>query len=134
MPSIDQILAATSAFGEHRYILFFAIVAGSVVAMTKGGWFTTWVAIHVPAWARPYLALAVAIAGTASTEIKAGVDWKRALIDGLYAAALAVLGHQTVVEGMRGGREVMPTAPWHKPENDKDRNPGSGPPAPPIAA
>lgn len=109
---MQQLLDAWKAFGAHSYILAAAILVGLLVSASKMGWLSAFIATRIPASARPWVAVALGIAGTVSTEVQAGRSWKLAVLDGVYAAAIAVLGHQTVVEGMRGGREILPTAPW----------------------
>jgi hypothetical protein len=107
---IDQLIAA---YNGKAYILLVALVAGALVAMTKGGWFTSWVANKIPPATRPWLALAISEVAMFATETQAGKAWQQVLMDGLMAAAVAVLGHQMGIEGLRGGKEIVPKAPWH---------------------
>lgn len=115
--SFDDLMALLAvlqkAWSDHLYILVVAIVVGGLVAASKAGWFGDWLA-KVPAKARPWMALGMSCLAMVAAQVQQGVDWRKALLHGVYAAAVAVLGHQTIVEGMMSGKEPMPSAPWAK--------------------
>ena len=107
--------AAWAAYQQHAYVLLGAIVVGAVLAVAKAGWFGAWFTSKIPAKWRPVVGFAVALLGMMATEVQNGGDWRAAILHALEAAALAVFGHQTLVEGMRSGRELVPAAPWAAP-------------------
>lgn len=108
MATVGQII---QAWQGKQYVLVGAFVIGLIVAASKTGWLGNWLATQLPSQARPFLAVIVGILTVASTETISGVEWKLALLHSFYAAATAVLGHQMVVEGLRGGKEIMPMRP-----------------------
>src|SRR5690242_14582097 len=99
----NSILAALSA---HRWLLAGALVVPTLIAVAKQR--SLWIAAHVPAWALPYGAVVVGVLTVGSADIVAGKTWQQALFDGISAGVLAVFAHQTVVEGARGGKEIIP--------------------------
>jgi hypothetical protein len=116
---LGQLVAAAQA---HEWLMFSAVAIGFIVAMTKQGWLGTWIATRIPSSALPYYAMVLGFAGTFTTDVVEQKPWQQAMLDafsGLLAAFIAIAGHQTVIERMRGGKELVPKAPWHSP-------PGSG--------
>lgn len=63
---------------------------------------------HIPSKARPLVALLLGIVSGALDKIVTGTPWKMALLGGLVSSALAVLGHDVVIEYLRKGRELGP--------------------------
>jgi hypothetical protein len=125
-PSIaDIVQRAIAAYGDHSWILLGAIVVGGLVALTKTGWLGTWLQQKIPAPYRPIYALALSVVTMGAAQIEAGVDWKHALMNCVYATATAVFAHQTVVEGARHGSELVGHAPWSatKPPSDNGAPP-----------
>jgi len=123
--TLQLLLAAVLA---HRWLVAGAMLVGLAVAVLKQGWAGAWLAAKLPAWSRPWVAVALGVAGAMATELQSGAPWSKVLADGLAIAMAAVFGHQVVVEGMRGGRELLPKAPWSPvaPPLPKDPN------APPL--
>lgn len=115
--SVDVLGQIVAAIGSHNYVLVAALIAYAVVAFGKQGWFGNWWPTKIAAAALPYVSMAIGFAATWSADVIAGQNWQAAALNGLsglVAAAFAVLGHQTVVEHMRGGKEFVPVAPWAK--------------------
>ena len=108
---VGALTLAWSAYQKHGYVVAGACLVGLAVALAKAGWFGGWVA-KVPAKYRPVLALGVGVLGMVAAELQQGMDWREAILHGLEALGLAVFGHQAVVEGMRGGKEIVPQSPW----------------------
>lgn len=109
---IGQLVAAASA---HEWLLFTALIVGFVVALTKQGWLGTWLQSKFPSAVLPYWAMILGFGGTFSIDVIAGKTWQAALFDGfsgLLAAFISIAGHQTVIEHMRAGKELLPRAPW----------------------
>ena len=64
--------------------------------------------VTVPAWIRPIVGLA---SGIALASLVKGQDWSLAIDNGLVALILAILAHEGIIEGARGGEELpVPTA------------------------
>ena len=67
---------------------------------------------RIPPKARPVLALGL---GQFSAVFVAaalpGVSWQQAALAGLWASALAVVGHDVFVEWLRAGKEPLQTTP-----------------------
>jgi len=98
----------------HQWVPIIAVVVGLLVRLAKDDAKLTG---SVPAWARPYLALVLSAAGVAAAGVLGGIPWQSAIEQTLMAFATAVLGHQAIVEGLRGGVEIP--VPWlTKPAND----------------
>lgn len=104
------------ALAAHNYLMVVALLVATLVGLAKSGWMSAWLASKLPAIARPWVALALGALGTMSAAVVAGGDIKKALLDGLMAALAAIAGHELVVESARGGREVVPRAPWMEPK------------------
>jgi hypothetical protein len=99
----------------HEWIVVAALVIGAIVAFAKQGWLSFWIANHLPPATRPYLAMVLGVLGLSSAELAAHVPLVRALIDGLLAGITAMAGHQLVVEGARGGKEIVSERPTPAP-------------------
>lgn len=101
----QAILAAAS---QHAWGAVGALVVGLFVALCKQGWLGKWVDRKLPPKALPYFALALGVLGVTSAQYLAGVPLETAIVNGLLAALGSVFAHQTVVEGMRSGKEIVP--------------------------
>ena len=97
-----------AALLAHDWLVAGALVVPLLVALFKQGWVTQWLAAHLPATALPYLALGLGMLTVGSADVLAGKTWQQALFDGLGAGVLAVFAHQTVIEGARDGKEIIP--------------------------
>lgn len=58
-----------------------------------------------PRW-RPFLALGLGAAAGVVDYVLTGRAWREALLAGLASAIVAMTGHEAVIEGARGGREI----------------------------
>ena len=54
------------------------------------------------------VAAVLGVLATVGIDLQQGMPWQQAVLYGLYAAGLAVFGHQVVVEGALKGVEWMP--------------------------
>jgi hypothetical protein len=97
-----------AALIAHDWLVAGALVVPLLVALFKQGWVTRWLAAKLPATALPYLALGLGMLTVGSADVLAGKTWQQALFDGLGAGVLAVFAHQTVIEGARDGKEIIP--------------------------
>jgi hypothetical protein len=85
-----------------------AIAIGLVVALAKQGWFSQFIASKLPPVAIPYVAVVLGSLGMVSTQVLAGKPWLPALGAGILAGVLSVFGHETLIEGVRKGKEIIP--------------------------
>ena len=125
----DLLGQLAAAWQAHQWLLFTAIIVGALVAAMKQGWLGTWVQNAIPATARPWLAVGLGAAGTFAVEVVAGKPWQTAVLDSLSGAlsgVIAVFGHQTVVEHMRDGKELLP-AKKAPPQGPSGGGGGGGP-------
>jgi hypothetical protein len=104
-----------AAFQAHQWVLFGALIVGGLIAFAKQGWFSTWIQSKLPASDIPYYAVVIGVLTMMVTDIETGKTWQQAILDGFFAATTAVFGHQLLIEGVRGGKEVVPVAKWAKP-------------------
>jgi hypothetical protein len=91
----------------HQWALVIAFFAGLGVRLAKAD---TKLPAQVPAWLRPHLALLLSAVGACTVAILGGMPWPSALEQTFEAFAIATLGHQTVIEGLRKGKELP--VPW----------------------
>jgi hypothetical protein len=118
------------AWQDKHWVLFGALLVGAVIALTKQGWLSTWLAEKIPSRFQPLLAMGLGVATLLVADIQAGKTWQEAVIDGLSAAFTAIVGHETLIEGLRGGREIVPeTIGLKKVKADRT----TAPPPPPAA-
>jgi hypothetical protein len=107
--SITALLTSIqAAVAGKQWILLAAILVGAVVAAAKQGWLSAWLAKKLPPSALPYLAIGLGVLGTAATAVVSGKPLAQALVDGFSAGMAAIVGHETLVEGIRGGKELLP--------------------------
>jgi len=96
----DDLLAIVE---QRRWLLFAAVVIGLVVRLLKSD---TKFPITVPPYARSFLALFLGVvSGVLEKVATQHVSWTSAIVGGLLSAAFAMIGHATVIEGVRKGRE-----------------------------
>lgn len=88
------------------------MIVAAVVRMTKPDvpqFFT--IPSKVEIWGVTYplrapLSLVLGLASGVLEKRVQGVSWTQAIVDGLAAGSLPVWGHETVVNGLRGGRDI----------------------------
>lgn len=101
---------------SHHWVALAAVSIGAFVRLLKSDSpVPKW--LHLPAWAyAPNARVWVAVGGGVLTGVldrMAGGDtWGPAILSGLFACGAAIVGHETIVESIRGGREFFePKAP-----------------------
>lgn len=104
-PSMDDFLKALSG---HQWTIAAAAFSFLAVSAMKQGYFSTWLATHLPAKAKPAVAFLIAAVTLAAPQIAHGAPVLSTIAQALYATGLAVLGHQMLVEGARSGKEIVP--------------------------
>ena len=110
----DLIAQLKDAWTHQHWLVFTALIVGTVVAVSKQGWFGPILA-RIPKPLLPYFGIAIGVLTTMSTDLYQGKTIAQTIVDclgGILAACMAVMGHQTVIEHMRGGKELIPKAPW----------------------
>ena len=95
----------------HRWVAAFALIIGAVVRLLKSD---TPLPFSVPARWRSWLALALGAVAGVLDAVVAGTPVRDAVLQGLVSAALAMVGHDTVIESLRGGREFFAKATTSK--------------------
>lgn len=90
---------------KHAWPALSAVVIGILVRLFKSPSVPAPLD-RIPPKARPLVALVLGVASGCLEAVVAGTPWQKALAGGLVAAALAVFGHQLVIEGARDGREI----------------------------
>jgi len=124
----EEITALYALVVAHKWIPLGALVIGLVVRLLKSD---TKIPIDLPPVWRLRTAIALSIAGAVLQRISTGVTWRQAAIEGLFALALAVLGHNLVIDNLRAGKEFavpLLTKPGTPP------GPGKPPSLPPPPA
>src|SRR5258708_9430967 len=98
--------AIVAALRAHQWMLVAAFAIYAVALLAKQGWLGTWFQTHLPPRALPFISPIAGILFLSSSEMIAGKPWLNALVDGLLAGFLPLIGHELVVESARGGKEL----------------------------
>ncbi|MDQ2668025.1 MAG: hypothetical protein M3Z05_18785 [Gemmatimonadota bacterium] len=88
---------------QKKWIALMALLIGLVVRLLKSD---TKIPIDIPPQYRVWLALGLAPIAGAVDKVAAGNTWTTAMVEGAIAAVLAIVGHSTVIDSLRGGREL----------------------------
>lgn len=91
---------------SHAWVPLAALVIGFLVRALKSDAFVlpSWAAVAAPY--RPLLVLALGIVSGVLNAVVAGTPWRDALIGGCLSALMALIGHTTIVDVLRGGRDI----------------------------
>ena len=109
LPDLDLVMTWITL---HKWVMVIALVVGLLVRLMKSDSkiitllptpLQRWFAIT---WVRTWYALILSAVGGWAAIVLGGGDWRSALEQALVAFTLAVLGHQTIIEGMRSGKEI----------------------------
>jgi hypothetical protein len=87
---------------DIAHIGLLALLIHLIVRALKAGRFDRW----LPARWRPLAALWLGAVACVLDAVVAGTPWQQAVLTALVAVAMAVLGHDTVIEAVRGGKEI----------------------------
>ncbi len=85
-----------------------------VFAFVKQGWVGTWLQAKLPARFLPLISPAIGALGAYCADLLAGQSFAAAasaILPGVLAGILPVVGHEVVVESLRGGRELVKAKP-----------------------
>lgn len=93
------------AIQNQKWVLLGALIIGALVRLLK---VKPELAEKIPPRWRPVFATGLGILwGVLDKVAITGQAWGPAIISGLFAAAIAVWGHDTVIEAVRGGNELL---------------------------
>lgn len=95
----------------HAWVPLAALVIGFVARTLKDDAFVLPAGWSVAARWRPVLVVALGVVSGVLDAIVGGTPWRDALVGGLLSALLAMLGHTTIVDILRGGRDLGAAAP-----------------------
>jgi len=96
------------AFQAHQWVLLAALIVGGLVALSKQGWFSTWLAKKLPPQYVPLYALGVSVLTIGSGDIIAGKTPVQVVMDVCSTVMVAIVGHQVIIESFRRGKEIVP--------------------------
>jgi hypothetical protein len=88
---------------SHSWIALAALVVGAIVAVLKG---TTPLPAISPKY-RPWLALGLGVVAGILKSISTGTPAAQAILSGLGSGMIAITGHETLIESVRGGKELI---------------------------
>lgn len=88
---------------EGKWWAVAALVIGLVIRLLKSD---VKIPINIPAPYRVWIALGLGIVAGACNKVASGMTWRAALLWGLGAAIAAIVGHETLVESLRRGKEL----------------------------
>lgn len=91
-------------YNAHQWPVLAALAIGLIVRLVKSGKLT--LPVTVPARYRPWLSLGLGAASGVAQAIVMGTPWRDAIIGGIASGAAAIVGHDTVIESARKGREL----------------------------
>jgi hypothetical protein len=124
-----------NAIKSHQWALLTALILGLFVALVKQGQLGQALKAKLPKQLIPFYAPVLGAVGAFSVEVIQGTAWKAAVVDavnlGITGAMIAIFGHQLVIEGLRGGKELIaakagppgPTQGQKQPDPDATQDP-----------
>lgn len=108
----------------HAWLPLSAFGIGLVVRLLKSD---TVLPINIPPKYRLWLALGLGVVAGVLDKAAQGIDWPTAIVGGLVAGGMAVIGHDGIVESLRGGKEIpMPASLMVKDPPGGSDPPGMG--------
>jgi hypothetical protein len=99
------------AVAGHQWELLGGLLVAAVVATAKQGWLGARIQALLPPRYIPLLAPVYAVLLAVSGALVAGDDFAQCLSvagQAVAAAVAATFGHELIVEGARGGKEIVP--------------------------
>lgn len=113
---------------QRKWILVAAIAIGLVVRLLKSD---TRIPIDIPTRWRVWLALGLGIVAGVLERVGTGEGrWSTAIADGLVASLLAIVAQNTMIDSLRGGKEIVVPGLIKPGVSPAPNKPPSIPPAP----
>lgn len=106
---------------EHSWVPLAAVVVGIFVRLAKDDRVVRWFPLAIPPRWRAIIALSLGLTAGVLEALRGGDTWGSAIVGGVMAGVLPIAGHEIVVQGLRGGRDIG---------QPKATGPGSTPPPP----
>lgn len=94
----------TELLYAHKWVPIAAIVIGLLVRLQKTGKLP--LLDKIPPNYRSWLALGLGLVSGVLDRVVQGTHWLTAILDGLLAGVLAITAHDTLIEGLRSGKEI----------------------------
>ncbi len=88
---------------QHKYLALLALIIGFVVRLLKSD---TVLPVTVSPKLRGWVAVLLGAIGGIVEHLANGTPWREALASGITAGVLSIVGHELLVESLRGGKEV----------------------------
>jgi hypothetical protein len=111
----------------NAWIPLLALVVGALVRFTKSNTGREIFNMYTKPEHRPLWAMVLAMVGAALDRLATGGTWYDAIAGGVVAGALAIAGHEIIVNTFRKGRDIgekkQPTAPPGDWDDDSLRPP-----------
>jgi len=131
MPDLFQ--QALADYSAHQWGLLtwlvVSVVAGGLVRLCKSDSPIPALQQIPPAW-RARLAYVFALCAAAATKLASGMSWQTVVTLALAGGSTAMAGHELLIEGLRGGRELFgpPRGPSSSSKTSSRSMMGSPPP------
>lgn len=89
---------------QRKWVPLAAVVIFLVTRLLKSD---TKIPIDIPPRVRIWVVFGLGIASGVLEHVIAGKTWTSALIGGAVSAVLAVVGHESIIASLRGGKELV---------------------------
>jgi len=108
----DVVGTILNLIGTHQWValvwLGASLVIGLLVRILKGD--STLPLPAIPPNVRIWVAYGLGVVGSIAFKVFSGTPLSTALVWGISAAFAAIIGHETIIESLRGGKELH--VPW----------------------
>jgi putative Ca2+/H+ antiporter (TMEM165/GDT1 family) len=124
--------AILQAVANHQWELLGGLVVGAVIATAKQGWLGSKIQKLFPAKYIPFLAPTYAALGVLGTDLVTGKSFTvivSTVGSAIFSGFAATLGHEMLIEGLRGGKEIIPERVPSAPKDDSKKAPPAIPPS-----
>lgn len=100
----DEVARLSALVAQHKWVPLAALAIALIVRLLKSD---TKIPIDIPPNWRVRLAIALGCVSGVLEAVTTGTGWTESIVGGLISAALAVLGHETIINSLRGGKEFV---------------------------
>lgn len=108
----------TNLVKDHSWVPLAALIIGALIRISKDDKAVAWFPVSIPPRWRPWAAMILGAAAGCLDSVMSGTPWSQAALSGVTASALAMAGHDVIVEGARGGRDIFEKKAPPPAEND----------------